>query len=341
MNRRHFLWTATACGGSLRAQSTSAASGTVPPQKFRAGVVPGGAGRGGRGPMGAATTGGPPAAGRDGGASGAAGRGPGRGTIDPAVWKENFWASCDQCATLGVHYIELHPEQVLAAYENNVTEYKDEMAKRKLTMLNFAMYAHWHKRDLLAAMIDTHVRTARFMEATGGKHIVGLIAPGDNLADGTAAEYAAVDAKAVIANVNEIGKRVREETGVLFGFHPEQGGIKVGLDVRVIDGTDPRYFYLWPDIGHYAAVNIDPMTIYRKYLTRMSGTHLRDVAPGAPDVNGRPGAGRMVPFGTGTVPMKELVKYLRENQFAGAVFGEGGGTQAMRDYMVDVLALTM
>jgi hypothetical protein len=49
----------------------------------------------------------------------------------------------------------------------------------------------------------------------------------------------------------------------------------------------------------------------------------------------------MVPFGTGVIKLPELVGYLRETKFSGPVMGEGGGNQAMRDYMVEKLKLKL
>jgi hypothetical protein len=49
----------------------------------------------------------------------------------------------------------------------------------------------------------------------------------------------------------------------------------------------------------------------------------------------------MVPFGTGVIKLPELVAYLRETGFRGPGMGEGGGNQAMRDYMVETLQLKL
>jgi hypothetical protein len=84
------------------------------------------------------------------------------------------------------------------------------------------------------------------------------------------------------------------------------------------------------------------MQVYKKYRSRMVGTHLRDFAPGVgTDSSGNPARGRMVPFGTGIIRLPDLVQYLRETKFEGSVMGEGGGSHLMRDYMVDQLGLKL
>jgi inosose dehydratase len=259
---------------------------------------------------------------------------------------ESFWQLCDECSKLGVHNIEINNtnRKVVEVYESRVSEFRNEMSKRGLTLLGSAMYSHMHISELRRDLIDMHVRVARFLKAVGGKYMDPLIAPGDNLGNGTDEEYRRVDVKAWAANANEIGKRVKEETGIPVGLHPEQGDIRAHLIDAFMDATDPRYMNLWPDVGHFVACGEDPMQVYKKYRSRMVGTHLRDFQPPAPDApaqNGQAPRGRMVPFGQGVIKLPELVGYLRETQFTGPVMGEGGGNQSMRDYMVETLKLKM
>jgi sugar phosphate isomerase/epimerase len=314
----------------LIAASVTAVCGaqTTQEQTFPAGLVPGG-GPGGRG-----------------------GRNPGSGSATlpsaappPAPALESFWRICDECQKLGVHHIEINNtnRKIVEAYESRIAEFREEMAKRGLTLLGSAMYSHMHLTGQRTGLIEMHVRVARFLKATGGKYMNPLIAPGDNLGNGTDEQYRAVDVKAWAANANEIGKRVTEETGIAIGLHPEQGDIRAGLIDRFMDATDSRHFNLWPDVGHFVACGVDPMSVYKRYRSRMVGTHLRDFQPisDAQSPDGQPPRGRMVAFGTGVIKLPELVGYLRETKFTGPVMGEGGGNQAMRDYMVDTLKLNL
>jgi sugar phosphate isomerase/epimerase len=316
ISRRNFFAVAAAVGGvaELPAQNIEA-------QPFLAGLVPGSRGPGaGRSATATAPTPVP--------------------APTPASRLENFWRTCDDCSSMGAHHIEVNNTfgQIVQAYDSRINEFKDEMAKRSLRMLGFAMYSHWHDPSQLPDMIAEHVRVAKFLKGIDGRYIAGLIAPAAILGNGDEESYRRVDVKAVIANCNEIGKRVREETGIQLGYHPEQGDIRAGLWDHMVDGTNPKDFHFWPDVGHFVACGIDPMTVYKKYRSRMVGTHLRDFAPPT-GVAGEPARGRMVPFGTGVIKLPELVKYLRETKFAGCVMGEGGGSRAMRDYMVDKLGL--
>jgi sugar phosphate isomerase/epimerase len=313
LNRRTFLIAGTASAAELYAQATK-------DQTFLAGVVPS----------------------RSGAAYGG-GRNSGSPPVSPL---DRFWKACDECSTLGVHNIEVNTinTPVAQTYDTRLAEFKEEMAKRNLRMLGLAMYAHWHLTETRQQMIDDHVRVARFLKEVDGRYIAALIAPAENLGNGDEESYRRVDVKAAVGNCNAIGKAVQEETGIRMGYHPEQGDLRTGIWKGLLEDTDPRYFHFWPDVGHLVACGLDPLELYKKYRSRMVGTHLRDfVPPTSPtDSNGQPSRGRMVAFGEGIIKLPALVGYLRETKFDGCVMGEGGGgSQAMRNYMVETLGLKL
>jgi sugar phosphate isomerase/epimerase len=240
---------------------------------------------------------------------------------------------------MGVHHVEVNNTNtpIVDTYGSRISEFQDELTRRHLKLLGFAMYSHLHETAKLREMIDDHIRSARFLKAVGGRYIAELIAPAANLGNGDDESYRKVDMKAVTANATEIGRRVQDATGIRIGYHPEQGDIRAGLWERMVQDTDPRYYHFWPDVGHLAALGVDPLAVYKKYRARMIGTHLRDFAPAA-----EPGArGRMVPFGQGIIKLPALVAFLRDTRFDGCVMGEGGGNQSMRDYMTGTLGLEL
>jgi sugar phosphate isomerase/epimerase len=267
-------------------------------QTFKAGIVPGGGG--GRGPS-------------------------------PL---EAFWTACDECSRLGVRHIEVNntPRRIVEAYDSRIPEFLEEMNKRNLTMLGFALYSHMHDSSARQELISHHLRVAHFLKAVGGTYIAHLLAPGKNLGNAEDDDHRKMDLKTAVANVNEVCRSVRGETGIRVGYHPEQGDIRTGVFQQYVESADPKYFGFWPDVGHLTACGIDPLTTYQKYRSLMVGTHLRDFAPGEP-------RGRMVPFGTGVIRLPVLVDYLRETRFDGPVMGEGGGSQAMHRYMSETLKM--
>ena len=317
VSRRGFLAGAFTCAGVLRAQQNNQQA-----QTFLAGLAAG-APRTGR------TQGGPP---------------PRPVSRGPEARIENFWRACDDCSRLGVHYVEFNNTHrgIMEAYESRIGEYRDEMAKRGLTLLEFALYSHIHDTSKLQELAGYHLRLARFLKATGGKSIVHLLAPGPQLGNGDEESYRTMDVKAASANMNEVGKRVLQETGIRIGYHPEQGDIRAGVWERYLESTDERYFKFWPDVGHLVACGVNPLEVYRKHRARIIGTHFRDYAPPPePSKDGRPARGRMVPFGTGIIDLPALAAHLREIRFEGAVMGEGGGNEGMAVYMAQSLKLKL
>jgi len=306
MNRREFL--NAALGGSagvLRAQSPGE-------QTFLAGLAasgPGGVARQGSGP-------------------------------DDVLWR-----ICGECAQLGLHYLEFNTTnpRLVDTWDTRISQFRDEMAKWHLTLLGLAVYSHMHDGSRRQELIDHHLRVGRFLKAVGGRYITQLVAPGARLANGEDDEYRQIDVKVYAGNVNEVARRLREETGIRIGYHPEQGDIRAGILDPILELTDPRYFDFVPDVGHIGACGQDPLPLYKKYRSRMIGTHLKDYNPDAEyERNGQRLRGRMVPFGQGVVKMPALIQFLRETKFTGHVMGEGGGSnQAMRDYMVETLRIKL
>jgi sugar phosphate isomerase/epimerase len=310
MNRREFI-TAALGAGVLAAQ-------TPGEQTFLAGLAPSGPAGGSRPVQ------------------------PSPGSPDP---EGVLWRICDECSQLGLRYLEFNTtnRRIVDTWETRVSQFRDELASRKLTLLGLAVYSHMHDRGRRQELITQHLQVARFLKAVGGRYITQLAAPGTRLTNGEVEEYRRVDVKAYADNANAVARRLREETGIIIGYHPEQGDIRAGIYEPILENTDPRYFDFMPDVGHIAACDLDPLPVYKKYRARMIGSHLKDYGPNAEyERNGQRLRGRMVPFGEGVVNMPALIQFLRETKFRGHVMGEGGGSnQAMRDYMVRKLGLRL
>jgi sugar phosphate isomerase/epimerase len=243
---------------------------------------------------------------------------------------------------LGVHYIEVNNtnRQIVETYDSRLSEFRDQMAQRRLTMLGFAVYSRMHITANRRELIDYHIRVGRFLKSIGGKYIAHLLAPAAHLGNSDDESYRSMDLKATVANADEVARCVAQETGIRMAYHAEQGDIRTGLYARLLESTDETYFGFLPDVGHFAACGVEPLGICERYRSRMLATHLRDVIPApGPDAGGRPGRGKMVAFGTGTVDLSGLIAFLRKTTFTGAVMGEGGGNAAMRNYMAETLRI--
>jgi len=304
MKRRHFLSIATA---AVSAPGARAVSG----QSFLAGVVPAGPGR------------------SSGQVKAAAG---------PAT---TYWNNCDEVRQLGFHHLEINNTRARIAelYSNRIAEFKDEMAKRHLTMAGLALFSHMSGGGERQGLLESHMLLGRFLAAVGGKYITHMLAPGTALNESLDEDaYRHVDLKAWAANANEIGKRLLNEHGVTLAYHPEQVEVRSGLYERILAATDERYFRFLPDTGHLASGGADSASVCGRYRARLAGVHLKDFRPdGVQPVK----AGNAT-MGAGVVDFAAVITMLRSNRFAGHVMSESGGTNlVMRDFMTEKLKLTI
>lgn len=249
-----------------------------------------------------------------------------------------YWANCDGVAALGVHFIEINNTRarIAEAYATRVSEFRDEMAKRHLTMTGLALFSHMSDPSQRDELIRQHMLLGRFLSSVGGSYITHMIAPGSILNEpADESEYRNVDVRAWAANANEIGKRLLREHGVHLAYHPEQGEIRSGLCERILDAADERYFRLLIDTGHIASGGSDSVELCRHAISRLACVHLKDFSHQQTPIK----AGN-VPFGKGEVDLSGVVRVLRDAKFAGWVMSESGGTnEQMHDYMVNILGL--
>lgn len=147
---------------------------------------------------------------------------------------------------------------------------------------------------------------------------------------------------------NAIGKRMLETYGVKFGVHPHVGSLVETREeiARVMDGTDPRYFFLAPDTGHLIAGGSDPVEVFQVYRDRIVHAHLKDYA--RPSVPG--GRGAFLPLGQGQVDFPALIRILTAAGFDGWLDVELDGgrgidpaevARSARDYVLNTLKLTL
>ena len=150
------------------------------------------------------------------------------------------------------------------------------------------------------------------------------------------------------AAANELGRRLVEKHGVKLAVHPHVGSLVESREdiARVMDGTDPRAFFLAPDTGHLAAAGCDVVEVFRTYGDRVVHAHLKDYRqPAAP---GQRGA--FAPLGTGNVDFPGIVALLEARRFDGwldvELDGGRGGDPADaarlgRDYLTSRLGLQL
>jgi sugar phosphate isomerase/epimerase len=263
----------------------------------------------------------------------------GRGSAPGQV--EGFWEHCDEVASLGFHQIEINNTRAKIAeyYSDRTSEFKDEMARRRLSLPGLALFSRASLDGERAEVLTHHLLLGRFLAAVGGKYITHMLAIGDVLNEPVdVAAYRDVDLTTWVKNTNEMGRRLVNEHGIKLAYHPEQDEVRTGLYKRFLESTDERFVYFLPDTGHIALGGAEAVEVCHLYRSRLACVHLKDFAPVPED--GKPVKAGNVPFGAGIVHFPAIIAELEKSNFTGYVMSEGGGTnQAMRDYMLHSLKL--
>ena len=267
------------------------------------------------------------------------------GTCTGGQQQDAFWKACDECSQLGYHYIESSGAGVrlAEAYASRPAAFKEELDKRNLTLIGYAHYSPMADPDRRDEMIELHLRIGRTLRPLGTRYVTHLLIPPEKSgvpAENRPSAMSAEDFRNFGRTANEVGKRLREETGLRIGYHAETVDVAAGLVDRVLEAADSRYFDWIADIGHLRAGGMDPLETCKKYRSRMITAHLRDYDPDAEyERNGRQVKGRFVPLGQGKIDLSGLLAYFRRSEFDGQVMAEGGGLKPSLDYMVQRLSI--
>ncbi|MCR5277900.1 MAG: TIM barrel protein, partial [Lachnospiraceae bacterium] len=86
--------------------------------------------------------------------------------------------------------------------------------------------------------------------------------------------------KLLCDGLNKLG-RVAKERGIDLTFHHHMGTV-VQTESEVdymMEHTDPEYFSLLFDSGHFAYCGVDPVVMVKRYADRIKHVHLKDIRP--------------------------------------------------------------
>ena len=181
------------------------------------------------------------------------------------------------------------------------------LAKRGLTFVALSSGSIRVDNANPAAMIDTHVRNARFLRDAGGLYLQLTV---DRPTGRVVADADYVNAGRMLA---DIGRRTAD-LGIPLGFHPHMGSLAerpAELD-RVMDAADSRYVRLLLDVAHYQQGGGDSVGAIRQYRDRLLFLHIKDVRK-APSAGGY----QFVELGQGRVNVRGIFAALTEVSFRG------------------------
>lgn len=187
------------------------------------------------------------------------------------TWGGKDLQAIDDISSLDYGGIQLR-SNVLAQFGDRPSELRDLLSKRRLTFVALSSGSVRIDGPDPSAMIDSHLRNARFLRDAGGLYLqVTVDRPtGRPVTD---ADY--VDAGRLLT---DIGRRTAD-IGVPLVFHPHMGSLAERpeeLD-RVMDASDLRGVRLLLDVAHYKQGGGDPPRAIHKYRDRLQLLHIKDV----------------------------------------------------------------
>jgi inosose dehydratase len=222
------------------------------------------------------------------------------------TWGGNDRQAIEDISSLGYTGIQIR-SNVLTQFGDRPDELRALLAERRLTFVALSSGSVRVDSADPAAMIDQHIRNARFLRDAGGLFL--------QLTVDRPSTRAVTDADFATAGrlLSEIGRRTAD-LGIPLGFHPHMGSLAEQpreLD-RVMDAADPRHVRLLLDVAHYQQGGGNPVDAIRRYRDRLLFLHIKDVRalPKAGDY-------QFVELGEGTVKLRDIFATLADVSFRG------------------------
>ncbi len=187
----------------------------------------------------------------------------------------------DEAAAAGYRWIELGPFGYLPTDEARL---RDELGGRGLSLIAGTLIDDLHIPSQRDRLIEKADAICRLVAALGGKFLVliaNLYRVSRELTGPT--ELDREQWREFIATSNEIGRRARDEHGIVMTFHPHADTVvefSPQVD-RYLGDTDPDAVKLCLDTGHYEYRGGDSVELFRREWRRIPYFHLKSVTSDA------------------------------------------------------------
>ena len=188
----------------------------------------------------------------------------------------------DEIARAGYMWTELGPQGFLP---RDPAQLRDELDTRGLRVCGGTVFAGLHRgKEALDKAIEHFSREARLLTAVGTTYLIQLPEQYTDMHTGAATESADIDPEHwtnLVSGTNQLGRVMLEEFGVNLVFHPH---VDTHVDTqerieRFLTDTDPRFVNLCLDTGHIAYCDGDNVDIVRKFPSRITYVHIKQVDP--------------------------------------------------------------
>jgi len=187
------------------------------------------------------------------------------------------------CAEAGYRGIELGPVGFMPEDPTILGEALDEFG---LTLIGGVIFRPYHDPDACEDVLDATHRTARALKAHGAEHLVIIdsISPRRAPTAGRADEAVQMDKAEWTGFRDRIVESARigaEDYGLTVGIHAHAAGF---MDfepelIRLLDEVDEGLLKICFDTGHHSYAGFDPVAFMKKYVSRISYMHFKDIDP--------------------------------------------------------------
>lgn len=210
----------------------------------------------------------------------------------PCSWGVEFaddprnptWKSVlKDCAAAGYKGIELGPVGFMPEEPSVLAE---ALSENDLELIGGVVFQPFHDASAWDKLMDASVRTCKALKAHGAQHLVLIdsISPRRALTAGRVAEAEQMDADEWTSyrdRLATIAKLGAEEYGLKVGIHAHAAGFmdfEPELE-RLLEETDERILNICFDTGHHSYAGFDPVAFMRRYVSRISYMHFKDIDP--------------------------------------------------------------
>jgi inosose dehydratase len=228
------------------------------------------------------------------------------------TWGGNDVQAIKDIASLGFKGIQLRSNTV-EAYEQKTEELRQLLKAHKLMAPVFSSGNVNVNAAEKQALIDKHVKHAKFLKAIGGGPYLQLT----NNARPKDRQPTAQELKDLGMVMTEVGKRTADMgITVVYHNHMHQLGETPEEIEQIMAAADPKYVKMLLDIAHYYQGGGDPAKAVKQYKDRIHVLHLKDVQSMASD-NDNTKSYKFVELGQGKVDMPGVINALNDIKYKG------------------------
>lgn len=188
-----------------------------------------------------------------------------------------------ECADAGYKGVELGP---VGFMPEDPLVLSEALSEHDLTLIGGVVFRPFHDPEAWDDVLDGAVRTCKALKAHGAKHLVLIdsISPRRAPTAGRPSEAEQMpkdEWKAFNGRIETIAKMGTEDYGLDVSIHAHAAGFmdfEPELE-RLLSEIDERILKICFDTGHHSYAGFDPVAFMKRYVSRISYMHFKDIDP--------------------------------------------------------------